>query len=322
MKHSVSKRVLFSIGSFLLITSGMLSAQAVQNTSHATMDQRRWVQIPGELIRPDCVHEIPNGARVEVENDQVTGDVTLNGALIAHYDPCPEDAIITRPQGRAQNLENLPGTGNGWVEASQWDVPLSTSDNIDFMAGIWTVPSYPLSNGALIYLFNGIEPSSQNWILQPVLQYGSNGAMGGNYWVIASWLVGPNNYAFHSPAVTVYPGNSILGYTEMTGTSGAALEWKVLAYDETTGASSWITHPTSGLHWNWAYAAVLEAYNVTSCSQFPANNKAVFTNSTVDHGFPSYQGVSPGWLPTFYSYGGPSCGWGVAAPGSTSILYF
>jgi len=314
--------VLFSIAGFLFITSGMLSAQAGQNTSKATMDHPGWVQIPGELIRPDCVHEIPSGASVEVENGQVTGDVTLNGALIAHYDACPEDAVITRPRGRTEGLSNPPGTGNGWVEAAQWDVSLNSNDNIDFMAGIWTVPSYPSSNGALIYLFNGIEPSSQNWILQPVLQYGSNGSFGGNYWVISSWMVGPNNYAFHGPPETVYPGNSILGYTELTGTSGSTLYWAVEAYDESTGAYSSITAHTSGLHWTWAYAGVLEAYNVTSCSEFPANGKAVFTNSTVDHGFPSYQSISPqGWYGATYSYGGPSCGFGVAA-GNTSTLSF
>jgi hypothetical protein len=153
-----------------------LSTYAMAQERTVTMDHPGWVQIPGELIRPDCVHEIPNGARVEVENGQVTGDVTLNGARIAHYDACPEDAIITRPRGRTENLSNTPGTGNGWVEASLWDVSLSSSDNIDYVAGIWTVPSYPSSNGALIYLFNGIVPSSDNWILQPVLQYGSNGA--------------------------------------------------------------------------------------------------------------------------------------------------
>jgi hypothetical protein len=297
-------------------------AQVQTNPSNATMDHPGWVQIPGELIRPDCVHEIPNGARVETANGQITGDVTLHGVLIAHYDACPEDAVITRPRGRTESLSNPPGTGNGWVEASQWDVPLGSSDNIDYMAGDWTVPSNPSSNGALIYLFNGIEPASENWILQPVLQYGSNGAFGGNYWVIASWMVGPNNYAFHSPPETVSPGNSLFGYTEITGTSGSTLDWKVQAQDTTTGAYSWITATTSGLHWTWAFAGVLEAYGVTSCSEFPSNGRAVFTNSAVDHGFPWYDGISPqGWFGASYGYGGPSCSFQVVA-GNTSTLSF
>jgi hypothetical protein len=323
MTKGIHNRVLFSISSFLFIASGIMSAQPGQNISKATMEHPGWVQIPGELIRPDCVHEIPNGATVEVENGQITGDVSLNGVLIAHYDACPEDAVITRPRGRTEGLKNAPGTGNGWVEASQWDVSLSSSDNIDYMAGNWTVPSDPSANGALIYLFNGIEPASENWILQPVLQYGSNGAFGGNYWVIASWLVGPNNYAFHSPAETVHPGNTLSGYTKLTGTTGSDLDWKVQAKDTTTGAYTWITARTNGLHWTWAFAAVLESYNVTSCSEFPANGKAEFTNSVVDHGYPSYKAVAPqGWFAAYYNYGGPSCGFDVVVDGSTSTLFF
>jgi hypothetical protein len=298
-------------------------AQPQITSNEATLDHPGWAQIPGELIRADCVHEIPNGARVEVDNDgQISGDVTLNGRLLAHYDRCSEDPVVTRPRGRTENLANSPGTGNGWVEASQWDVPLSSTDNLDYMAGIWTVPSNPSSNGALIYLFNGIEPLERSWVLQPVLQYGRSNAGGGNYWAIASWLVSSNGYAFHSPLGTVRPGDSIFGYTRMTTTSGSTQYWGVVADDTTTGLSAWITASSSGLHWTWAFAAVLEAYNVTSCTQFPSNGRAVFSNSVVDHGFPSYTGISPqGWYQAVYSYGGPSCGFSVV-PGNESILNF
>jgi hypothetical protein len=302
-----------------LAVSG-LSTYAVAQTQAST-DHTGWVQIPGELIRPDCVHEIPTGANVEVENGEITGDVTLNGARIAHYEACTEDPVVTRPRGRAQKLSNPPGTGNGWIEASQWEVPLKSSDNIDYMGGTWFVPSYPEQGGALIYLFNGIEPSSGKWILQPVLQYGSNGQVGGNYWAIASWLVGSNGYAFYSPLETVNPGDWIFGYTKMTGVSGSTKYWEVVAQDTATGASSWITAHVSGQHWNWAFGGVLEAYNVTYCSQFPSDGHDNFTNSTVDHGFPSFEGTTAQWYGAFYSYGGPSCQFAVEA-GSSSTLYF
>jgi hypothetical protein len=294
-----------------------------QIPSGATGNHKGWVQVPGELIRPDCVHEIPNGATVETVGGQITGDITMNGSLLAHYDACPEAAVITRPvRGVTPNAAKLPGTGNGWVEASQTDLPLSASDNIDFMAGSWTVPSNPSATGALIYLFNGIEPATENWILQPVLQWGSNGAFGGNYWLIASWMVGPNNYAFYSPAVTVYAGHSIYGYTKMTGPSGSNLEWKVQAQDSNTGVYTWITAHTSGLHWTWGFSAVLEAYSVTSCSEFPASGYVQFTNSVIEHGYPSYNPESPaGWYGAIYGYGGPACGFG-AYGGTTSTLYY
>jgi hypothetical protein len=168
--------------------------------NNVTLEHPNWVQVPGELIRPDCVHEIPNGANVEIANGQITGDVTLNGVVIAHYDACPEDAISTRHQGRTQNLDQRP-SGNGWVEQAQWDV---VNHNVDSLEGSWIVPTKPSQDGGVLYLFNGIEPSSQKYILQPALQYGYKGYFGGNYWTMASWLVGSTGVFYSSPEI-VYP---------------------------------------------------------------------------------------------------------------------
>jgi hypothetical protein len=186
------------------------------------------------------------------------------------------------------------------------------------------VPPAPAENGGLIYLWNGIEDSSEDWVLQPVLQYGENPlSMGGNYWVIASWLLG-NNYVFHSGAEKVNPGDDIFGYTEITGTTGSTLDWKVNASDLTSGAYSWITATSSGLHWTWAFGGVLEAYNVTSCSQFPSGGQAVFNDYGPYHGFPNYSGISPlGWYGKQYDWTeGPNCGFKVGLNGDTTTLSF
>ncbi|PWU06993.1 MAG: hypothetical protein C5B51_11030 [Terriglobia bacterium] len=282
-----------------------------------------WVQIPGALIRPDCVHEIPNGAQVTIDGDKVTGDIKLGGVRVAHYEPCAEAPVITRPRnGQNPKLVGVPGTGNGWVEAVQAPIPLSSGDNIDWIGGTWTVPSNPSAWGALNYIFNGIEPTTQNWILQPVLQWGSNGMFGGNYWVLASWMVSSGGYAFHSPPVTVYPGHSISGYTWITGVSGGTTNWEVYAYDGTSGAYSWITAWSSGMQWNWAYAGVLESYGITSCSQFPASGYNVFSNTAVYHGYPSYTYYPAGWYGAIYGYGGPSCGFSAFPWGSYQYLFY
>ena len=303
-------------------------AQAQTVTPEAHMDKARWVQIPGELIRPDCVHAVPKGAMVEVADDgHITGDVTLNGALIAHYDPCPEKPIITRPSAGTEtpaNSETASGTGNGWVEASEWFLPLSSNDNIDFMSSTWTVPSYPSETGALIFLFNGVEPTGDagGWILQPIIQYGVSAAGGGNYWAMFSWLVG-DGYAFNSPLEIVYPGDSIFGYTEMTAIAGSTPYWTVEAKDETRGSYSWLkTHHVSGQHWTWAFAGVLEAYHVTSCSQFPASGKVTFNKATVDHGFPYYDPeAGNGWFGAIFPYGGPSCNFMVIASEESTLRF-
>lgn len=288
-------------------------AQAQTSHNQSSTDHSGWVQVPGELIRPDCVHEVPNGATVEVHEDQTTVDVTLDGVLIAHYDACPEEAVVTRPHARTDGPGYTAGTGNGWVEADERYVPLGSNDDIDYLAGAWSVPSYPLESGALIYLFNGIESSNGGWMLQPVLQYALSTA-GGDYWAIASWLVS-SNQAFHSPLKAVYPGNSIKGYSEMSDISGSAKHWEVEANDTTTSANSYLSAYISDQHWTWGYAGVLEAYNVTSCGQFPSSRREVFKGSVLNHGFPAYIAPSQqGGNGAVYTHGGTSCNFAVVAP--------
>lgn len=323
--QGIPNRVLFGIATLLFVASGILGAQAEQTYSQLKRQHPDWVQVPGELIRPDCVHEVPNGAQIETdENGQITGDVTLNGELVAHYDACSEEPIITRPQGRTQGF--IPGTpGNGWVEASQWNPTLGSNDNIDFMAGNWAVPLPPKTNGAVIFLWNGIEPTDGNAVLQPVLQYGVSRAGGGNFWAMASWLVGPGSFVFHSPLVAVSTGDLLYGSTKQTGVSGSTLDWTVEVRDVTENTFSLIKTHTSGLHWVWAFAGVLEVYNLTSCSEYPASGEVEFAHNVVDHGYPSYKPITPqGWFGAFYNYfgnGGPRCGFNVVA-GNPSFLQF
>src|SRR5579871_6154826 len=89
MKHIVPPQVLSSITLFLFVASGMLSAQQNQTYSQARLDHPDWVQVPGELIRPDCVHEIPSGATVEVGNDgqiSVERDIARDLAVVSNLD--------------------------------------------------------------------------------------------------------------------------------------------------------------------------------------------------------------------------------------------
>jgi hypothetical protein len=298
----------------LAIAFCLSPAAQAQSVSVSLKAHPGWVQVPGALIRPDCVHEVPNGSQV-ADN----GDVILNGSIVAHYDACPEAPISTRPvHGVGPQYSDAPGTGNGWVEAVQEEV---TTDNIDKISGTWTVPSDPKDNGGLIYMFNAIEPTSENLILQPVLQYGATSAggdIGGNYWVIASWMVGKN--ALHSPGERVNPGDTISGDTYVTSVSSGKTNWEIKSKDTTTGAWSDLGVWTSGYEFNWAFSGVLEAYNITTCSDFPANGSTEFKSNVVDRGYPSFSSVPAGWFGAVYSYGGPSCGFSPTADGSYNKL--
>jgi hypothetical protein len=317
--RTIHNRVLASVATFLFMASGMLNAQAGKTYSQLTAEHPGWTQVPGALVSPDCVHQIPNGAKVGASAGRAGEDVTLNGQLIAHYDPCLEASISTR------QLVQDPGTGNGWVEASQWNTALKSGDNIDDLYGYWTVPPIPKTYGALVYLFNGVEPSGGAWIMQPVLQFGSNGLFGGDYWVFASWLVHSNqDYFVSSTVLSVNPGDSLSGAVWETSVSGGTLGYDIAATDYTTNQSSLLSLTATGFQWIWAYAGVLEAYNVTSCSEFPKGSSGSlgFTKTHVYHGYPNLDYLKPDFHSAEYNYGGPSCKFKVTVSGSLSTLYF
>ena len=278
--------------SLLFPASVSLSAQVEQTYEQLTADHPGWVQVPGQLIRPDCVHEVPKGARVEIsEGGQITGDVTLKGRVIAHYDPCPEAAIPTREVAMADNTPSSPPIfWYGKVEGAQESLTLGASDNIDWESAEFWVPSTPKSNGALIYIHNGIATATQDWVLEPVLQYGTSPAGGGNYWAIVSWMIGPTG-AWHSPGETVHTGNLLHAYTQQTGSKNGIQYWTSEVFDLSTNAFTYLNAWSSGLHWTLAYEGVLEAYYATSCSQLPRDGLVHFFYNQVYHGYPYYWNV-------------------------------
>ena len=197
----------------------------------------------------------------------------LKGKVIPHYDSCPEESIDTRHLGsQGGQLPNPSGYGDGWVEASQWELSLKSTDNIDSLLGYWYVPGPPAFSGALVFLFNGIESTGGDSIMQPVLQWGNNGNFGGDYYTFASWFVGPKSsgYAFYSSPIIVNPGDYLLGNTGQYGVTKSGLSYFVNAADTTTNERTAADVTSNGLHWIWAFSGVLEAYNVTSCGQYPS----------------------------------------------------
>jgi hypothetical protein len=296
-------------------------AQAQTDASQIALQHPGWIQVPGALVRPDCVHQIPQGAGPRIEDGRDTGDVSLNGMIIAHYDPCPEDATIRFAQETSGSsaITNYSG-GIGTVETSYWDdTSLGSKDNMDFVGNDLTVPSKPTTNGAVIMLYNGIQDSTLRYIFAPTLQYGNYFGEGGNYWTIIAYFETPTDI-YRSPAHKVNKGDTISLFTEIYSQIGSEYGWLVEAEDLTNGAISYQDDASTGLHFNIAISGALTVGNVTSCSEFPAT-KAVFTGTVVEHGYPSYNKLSPSWYPAIYGYGGPSCGFSVTPGNKTTLKY-
>jgi len=102
----------------LLGVSGILNAQEKTYTE-LTAAHSDWVQVPGKLMRADCVHEIPNGAQVVIgEKGEPTGDVMMKGKLFAHYEACSEAPVSTRHLAKEINRDPTARSRSG--AAVQW----------------------------------------------------------------------------------------------------------------------------------------------------------------------------------------------------------
>src|ERR1035438_9024047 len=63
-------------------------------------------------------------------------------------------------------------------------------------------------------------------IYQPVLQWGSSAAGGGNYWAVASWYAdGQGGQAFYSSLVRVNPGQVLVGVMNETAQSASGFSY-------------------------------------------------------------------------------------------------
>ncbi|KAJ7726593.1 hypothetical protein B0H14DRAFT_3620036 [Mycena olivaceomarginata] len=171
----------FGVGILL----GLLASSALASSPAATK-----VLTPGGYRLSTDVHEVPAGGRVA----HVGNDVHLVGAdgTVLHVVPNVTKAVENG--GRTS-----PPQQSGWITYASW---LNTSPSpISNFSTTYTVPAPPNTyHGQTVFLFNSIEPSSFDAILQPVLQYGPSTAGGGQYWSVATWyLYGP--LVFYTPLV-------------------------------------------------------------------------------------------------------------------------
>ena len=129
---------------------------------------------------------------------------------------------------------------------------------------------------------------------------------------------------YYSPLKQLNVGNWIYGTNEMISNTGGTPTWRVAASSNNVAGYTALTVTTSSsLQWTWAYAAVLEAYGITSCSMLPASGSLSFMGSKVYHGYPNYIYISPQqWGGAVFQTGGLNCPFNVAISGNTSTLYF
>ena len=310
-----SMNLRFCRGRFYTVAAGLAAAGvAAPRSAAAAPDDpttiesamaQDWMQVPGAVVHPNCVHPLPDGAAV-----RDTGDVTVNGKLIAHFDACPHRSFSTIHHGASAQHDDVvsrpPLLGSqGYAAEIYGEVPqsLNTFGN---RLQVPAAPNNPTDN-QLVYLWSGVDNFYGTMIAQSVIQFGSatpgrsagQGVTG--RWTAAAWIGISGNY-YPSSSIPVST-NDVLTSTE-TGGPGYGW-WTAYVWDTTTSNGTSETMFTNN-NPNVAFGAVLETV-ISRCSDLPSTGYGLFTIPALSLNSTPVTGVA--WTPGS-NYSGPNCSYG------------
>lgn len=191
-----------------------------------------YVIVPGGRTHKSCVHEVPEGALLE--------ETTL--------------PLCNHPFLRGDNGTH-GSAWKAWAQVNSTGLPGVSSLN-----STWAVPGPPqdTNGGQTLFWWNGVEPGDTSAVLQPVLQWGTSAAGGGNYWAYSSWYVSANHGSHFSKLEKVQTGDKVTG----TNTLHADGSWTISSTAPNRNPSILQFKPVAG-DWPTAFH-VLEAYGVDS----------------------------------------------------------
>jgi hypothetical protein len=259
-----------------------------------------YVATPSGYSHPSCVIEVRPDERLTKEGIERT-----DGSIVAvpkcGFERYDRQGRILRASsaGIALADDERDGGYEGPDDMNYWQMRASKSHlpPLSFLSATWTVPRAPLVDRGHVFYFPGLEAyRPDTTILQPVL-----GTYNGQ-WTIASWNCCLNDVPLHSPPVNVSPGDVIYGSvtgTECDDRTGVCNKWDILTRDETTGESTTLHSSSYGLPMNWAFAGVLEVWDVNHCAGLVPDGQLTFSNLIVRDldGVP----VRPAWEPLVIS---------------------
>jgi hypothetical protein len=224
-----------------------------------------YILTPGGYRHKLLVHRVDQGQAV-TKTEGMLGKIVLSTKALLE---------LSAP---ADTLQDIPSLGSGWITWAAWSN--ATGKPISSFTTTWVVPPAPKSqSGQTIFIFNSIEDTAQDDIVQPVLQWGVSAAGGGNYWSIANWYVDPSGHAFYSPLVNVNEGDILTGKITLTGQSGASFNY--LSEFLGTGGTALPVLNISELTWA---TETLECYQISQCSDYPNCPKTPMTSIDLETG--------------------------------------
>jgi len=218
----------------------------------------KYLYVPsGKQLHQDCVHNIPSHSFSLVNDPSGKSIVTTADGQVLIFPPCPH---------APKQLIHGPA----WKAWTQYQNPAKITE----LYGEWTVPPSPFADdGQILYYWNGVEPSDNSAVLQPVLQWGSTPAGGGEYWGVASWYVSSTN-AFYTMIMNVNVGDVVTGHNKILNNGS----WVITGGKRGSPQTVSLTYRPPRTDYTYAFQ-VLEAYDIKECQRnYPRSGNIVFDN--------------------------------------------
>jgi hypothetical protein len=231
-----------------------------------------YVRVPGGAMHSSCVHAHAHGARLEQALLPRCAHPFLRGG---DSEAAAEPAVL---RGGNKIIGAGSGHGSAWKSWSQFSGP--ATDSVTGLLSSWAVPPEPPASGrdpsVTLFWWNGVEPADTSAVLQPVLQFGSSAAGGGDFWAYSAWYVSSAHGSHFSPLIKLQVGDVVTGLN-VVDASGA---WNITASAPKREPTTLSFVPVPGA-WATAYH-VLEAYGVTTnCGAYPTTGAVNFTSVTL-----------------------------------------
>jgi hypothetical protein len=250
-----------------------------------------WVHTPYGLSYKSCVYHAPDHGVVWQSK------IVAPSGAVQRITPClhptllyPGSAAPRRGEpGAGKNGAGKNGANSGPCAFGPGGVYWAASCNGSAPAWVtsfdqkYAVPSDPAKDGALIFLWGGIEDANGDTLLQDVLTWGANGTIvtNPNIWYVTNWYLWPGNNSVISPSIHVEPVDTIVAdLTASKCSSGGACTWVLKSTDVNSGGSASLT-VGSDATFDLLLGSVMEVPRADGCVETPTSGHAAFRNLTI-----------------------------------------
>jgi len=259
-----------------------------------------YIRVPGgKLAHRDCIHKAPNGARISrlesgagyrIEPSNDSSDETAVMFEAYEITKC-KHRLLRAGQGVAEPGQPEPQHGAAWIVDAMQDN--SAGNGFTLFAANFTIPPPPSNVDVLLYYWPGTEDEVMGDVIQPVLQFGSNGEEGGPYWSYMAWYVSGDGDVITGPFITpISAGTSLGGWVQLSADGQSYIAYGNVPSGGTAGPTTSIQVATSESTQQTRAYLTIEIYEINGdCTKLPPNNQLVFTDLVMFDG--SHKSVKP-----------------------------